>query len=185
MNNFCRASSTAHWFDLGYASRRWSGNTSGRRWSIAERSVHIAIGLKDDFVFITRANSNEIRLTSVEPLGKSGFAGEDCAAIIGLPESMPAGFPGTGGIMGIGGRMRAIICTGIMDMGIVGIPKGMPGKAMGIIGGAVIIPRGGMGGIPMGVGAALELPVSESSLSLPASRFSCSRRSSSGMPSMP
>lgn len=136
-------------------------------------------------VLNTRSNFNRDKLTSVEPLGNSGFVGVDCAAIIGLPESMVGGFPGRGGIIGMGGRIRAIICTCIMGSDIGGIPNGMPVKPMGIIGGAVIIPRGGMGGIPMGIGGGFELPVSGSSLSLPASRFSCSRRSSSGIPSMP
>lgn len=76
----------------------------------------------------------------------------------------------------MGGRIWVIICTDIID---IGMPKGIPGKPMGII------PSGGIGGIPIGGGTLTVSDGVESSVSLPASRRSWSRRSSSGIPSMP
>jgi hypothetical protein len=95
------------------------------------------------------------------------------------------GFAAVGGIIGIGGRNCVIIDTGIIGSDIGVIPNGIPVKAIDIIGGGAIIPKGGIGGIPNGGGTFAVSVVSGSSVSFPASRFSCARRSSSGIPSIP
>lgn len=112
-------------------------------------------------------------LPSFTPLGNKGLPD-----MFGGRSEFP-GLPGRGGGIDMGGRICAIICTGIMGRDIGDIPNGIPANAMGIM------PIGGIGGMPILGGSLGTSGVSGSSLSFPASRFSCSRRSSSGMPSMP
>ena len=116
----------------------------------------------------------EKRHTSWAPLGKSGLGG----ATVGLAF--------VGGIIGTGGGICVIIGIGIIGNDIGVMPNGIPGKAIDIIGAVGIIPIGGIGGMGMTGGVGLTVSgVSGSSLSFPASRFSCARRSSSGIPSIP